>query len=119
MRKFILPKGEWSELEKLVPIGVSDIFCDKRGHFYTLWSPVVSYHQALKPDNPRFFVVRYDALMEYDEEGNFVGVRAVINGFTMPSIHWIEVDSHGNIYWLDFKADHLDVMMAPVPKSHE
>lgn len=115
VRRVILPKGEWSEVEKLVPVGCSDIICDGRGHFYTLWSPIAVYHIPLKSDNPRFFVVHYYAVMEYDDEGNFVGVRAIFNDFRMFSVPF-EVDLQGNVYWLDFKADHLDVMMAPVPK---
>lgn len=113
--RLIIPKGECSELEKLVPIGISQVICDGRGHFYTLMSSIEAYHLPLRSDNPRFFVVSYYAVLEYDDEGKFVGIRAVINGPPMPSINWVEVDMHGNIYWLDFKSDHLDVMMAPVP----
>ncbi len=115
VRRFTLPRGEWSEVEKLVPVGGGDVDCDGRGHFYTRRSPVAVYHLPLKPDNRSFFVVRSYAVLEYDDKGGFVGLRAVINGFTMPSIHWVEVDPQGNVYWLDFKADHVDVMMAPAP----
>jgi len=56
--------------------------------------------------------------LEYDENGQFVGLRAVIAGKPMFS-PWVKVDLEGNVYWLDFQADHLDVMMAPVPRNHE
>jgi len=115
IRKFVLPQGEWSEVERLVSVGGGSIDCDGRGHFYTRRSPVAVYHLPLKPNSPSFFVVRSYAVLEYDGEGNFVGLRAVINGFTMPSIHWVEVDLQGNVYWLDHKAEHVDVMMAPAP----
>jgi hypothetical protein len=115
VRKLIIPKGEWSELEKSVPIGVSDIICDERGHFYTLMSPIAVYHLPLRSDNPYFFVVSYYVVLEYDEEGKFVGIRAIINGPPMPSAHWLEVDMHGNVYWLEFKSNHVDVMIAPTP----
>lgn len=116
VRRFTLPRGEWSKIEELVPMGGGDIICDGRGHFYTLRDPGVLYHLPLKPDHPRFFVVYPFAVLEYDSEGNFVGVRAIISGFTMFS-NWFEVDLQGNVYWLDYKADHLDVMMAPVPQK--
>jgi hypothetical protein len=115
VRKLIIPKGEWSELEKSVPIGVSDIICDERGHFYTLMSPIAVYHLPLRSDNPRFFIVSYYVVLEYDEEGKFEGIRAIINGSPMPSAHWLEVDMHGNVYWLEFKSNHVDVMIAPTP----
>lgn len=116
IRRFTLPRGNWSEVERLVPVGGGDIDCDGRGHFYTVRSPVAIYHRPLKPGIPNFFVKCCYAVLEYDAEGNFVGVRALFNGFTMPSRHWVEVDAQGNVYWLDFEADHLKVMMAPVPK---
>lgn len=114
-QRFTLPRGEWSEVERLVPIRGSDVYCDERGHFYVLCSPTEIYHVPLKPDNPEFFVVHYSALLEYDSEGNFVGLRAIIDEFTMPSVHWFEIDKQGNVYWLDFKSDHLNVMISPKP----
>lgn len=113
VRKFTLPQGEWSEVERLVPIGGSDIFCDGRGHFYTARSPIAVYHISLREDNPEFFAVHFDAVLEYNDEGNFVGVRAIINNLAFAEP--FRVDKEGNVYWLDFKADHLDVMMAPAP----
>lgn len=115
VRRFTLPEGKWSEVEKLVPVSSGRVICDGRGHFYTLRSPIVIRHIPLKPDNHRFYVVHFYAVIEYDDKGNFVGARAIINRFRMFS-DWFKVDSQGNLYWLDFKADHLDVMMAPVPQ---
>lgn len=73
------------------------------------------YHLPLKPTSRSFFVVRSYAVLKYDDEGNFVGMRAVINGFTMPSIHWFEVDPQGNVYYLNYRTNQVDVMMAPAP----
>lgn len=115
VRRFTLPKGEWSKVERLVPMGGGDIFCDGRGHFYTIRSPTAVYHIPLRSDNPEFFAVHFDAVLEYDDKGNFVGVRAIINSF-MRFTEPFRVDKEGNVYWLNFKADHLDVMMAPAPQ---
>jgi len=115
VRRFILPQGEWSKVERLVPIGGGDIVCDGQGHFYTARSPVAAYHIPLRSDNPEFFVVHFDAVLEYNNKGSFVGVRAIINRF-MRFTESFRVDKQGNVYWLDFKADRLNVMMAPAPQ---
>jgi len=35
----------------------------------------------------------------------------------MSAINLSKVDSRGNVFWLGFKSDHVDIMMAPVPKK--
>jgi hypothetical protein len=65
-----------------------------------------------------FKVLHWLVVMEYDKQGNWLGVRAVLSQPTFASIEQLwDVDESGNIYWLDFKVDHLEVMMAPVPKE--
>jgi len=116
VRKLQLPKREWSKIEQLAPMGGGEILCDGRGHFYIKRSPQIVLHLPLRSDNPGFFVVHYYGVFEYDEDGDFVGVRAIVNGPPCYMVSWFQVDTQGNIYWLDFKADHVDVMMAPVPQ---
>jgi|GEM_PF-5385776 len=55
--------------------------------------------------------------MEYDSEARRVGLRAVVGAAYFAAyddIHndW-DVDRAGNLYYLDFKADRVDVMMVP------
>jgi len=88
---------------------------DGRGHLYFHASPTTVVAKkitpALRVDGPDF-------VLEYDEKGDFSAVRA---SFYLGPLrrNFFKVDAKGNVYWLDFQADHLDVMMAPVPRNHE
>lgn len=113
IRQFNLPSDELSELEK--SLTVLDDKIDGRGHVYLLaqsltvqWKIVINTLQVL-----HWFVV-----LEYDGQGNRIGVRAVLvqPDFHMVSVNELwDVDQDGNVYYLDFKSDRVDVMMAPAP----
>jgi hypothetical protein len=113
VKQLRLPNGPWTAVERLVPVRSGSLWVDGRGHFYLLATPPNIRHVAILP---RFSEPWPCAILEYDENGRFVGLRAVIVGKPMFS-PWVKVDWKGNVYWLDFKADHLEVMMAPVPKE--
>ncbi|MCM8759347.1 MAG: hypothetical protein NC906_06210 [Candidatus Omnitrophica bacterium] len=115
--KFILPRDGFGEIERLVPSGGGIHCCDQQGHFFMIRQPLKLYGLALMEKNKTEVLVGASyAVCEYDEKGKFIGIRVLLNAFYMSSIHWIEVDPQGNIYYLDFKSDHVDVMMAPAPK---
>jgi hypothetical protein len=114
LRQLKVPANEPSVAERVVPVGAGTLRADVRGHFYLVRSALSIYNITVAGG----LRVRRYAVLEYDEMGDFVGVRCIIGATSaVPSFNWIEVDSLGNVYWLDFKADHLDVMMAPVPKE--
>ena len=100
----------------MVPITSDTFFVDGKGSFYNIHHPLVSYAIPLDKEK-KFGTGHFNALLEYDKEGGFIGVRVIIDSFHIRIFHQIEVDSQGNIYYLDFKSDHVDVMMAPAPKK--
>ncbi|MGC8805454.1 MAG: hypothetical protein ACP5QD_05940, partial [Candidatus Ratteibacteria bacterium] len=114
-KKFLLSRGEFGNIEKMVPICSDIFFIDGKGNFYNIRSPLVRHLFPLRKGST-LFTGYFDALLEYDGNGTFVGVRAVINSFYLRRERQIELDSVGNVYYLDFKSDHVDVMMAPAPK---
>ena len=113
VRKVTIPSNSFSEIEKQLPSGGVVIEgTDGRGHFYTMRSPLEIHHIAVGDS----FVVHYYAILEYDQNGKFIGVRAVLRGGFMTTGHWVKVDTAGNVYWLDFQADRVNIMMAPIKK---
>jgi len=115
-KKFLLSRGEFGDIEKMVPICSDIFFIDGKGNFYNIRSPLVRHLVPLRKGST-LFTGYFDALLEYDKEGKYVGVRAIIKSFYMKIRNQIKVDPQGNIYYLDFKEDHVDVMMAPAPKK--
>ncbi|MCM8816746.1 MAG: hypothetical protein NC913_04460 [Candidatus Omnitrophica bacterium] len=115
-KKFLLPKEGFSDIEKMVPIVSGGFLVDGKGNFYNIRYPLVCYANPL--DKGKGLATNhFNALLEYDREGRFVGVRAIFDGFWIRGDRQIEVDPQGNVYYLDFKSDHVDVMMAPAPKE--
>jgi len=114
-RQISIPRGEFGNIEKQLPTGGRNIIgVDNRDHFYTRRSPSTIRHIPFKNKQ---ILVHFYAILEYDRNGDFVALRAVLDGTWMDSEHWVKVDKHGNVYWLDFKENHVDVMMSPVASS--
>lgn len=108
-RQLLLPSGEPSEVEKLLPFD-GPLLVDDRGHFYLSRYPRVVYDVPLFKQSYQ----RYIGVVEYDREGRFVGLRAVCEVFSSRAI---SVDKDGNVYWLAPAKEGVKVMMAPVPQS--
>ncbi|MGC9066357.1 MAG: hypothetical protein ACP5JO_07005, partial [Candidatus Ratteibacteria bacterium] len=114
-KKLILPRqAKFSDIEKLFPIGIGDLYNDEKDHFYMIREPLISEQISLgQNDTVDFYVWGPTAIMEYNGTGEFMGIRAVLY---VPrfgtSFHRFSIDSAGNVYYLDFKSDHVDVMMA-------
>ncbi|MCM8759888.1 MAG: hypothetical protein NC906_08995 [Candidatus Omnitrophica bacterium] len=118
--KFDLPDREFSEAERLFPLlKVKYPSFDERGHLYFLKCTQDTKEISLSPvPSWNFYVWGPIAILEYDNNGRFVGIRALFYGAAfIPATNLLKVDSQGNIYYLDFKSDHVDVMMAPAPKK--
>jgi hypothetical protein len=119
LREFIIPKDGFNEIEKLFPIGGGPEISDESGNFYVIRGPLKIYHRPLDVKHmsaPDFFVICSEALVEYNREGKFIGIRVIYNrsGFTFFTP--FQLDPEGDVYYLDFKSDRVDVMMAPAPK---
>ena len=100
------------EEEKRYPLDLHIVKTDERGHFYILKQPLEIRWISLRKDK-LFGVLQSTAILEYDRDGKFVEVRAIFNEFG-PSF---KLDPEGNVYYLDFKSDRVDVMMAPAPET--
>ncbi|GIV19037.1 MAG: hypothetical protein KatS3mg023_0788 [Armatimonadota bacterium] len=108
-RQLLLPSGELSEVEKLLPFHAT-LLVDGRGHFYLTLFPRVVYDVPVSKQEYQ----RYVGVVEYDREGRFVGLRAICEAFSA----WnVSVDRDGNVYWLSPGKEGVKVMMAPVPQS--
>jgi hypothetical protein len=117
VRRISLPPSEPSDFEcSMAWVDMAGI--DNRGHIYRVEAPLRVFRVSRKPDDPSFHVRLGYTIVEYDAAGNFVGVRAV---FSYPplggEVAWYAVDGAGNVYWVEYYAEHLEVMMAPVPQS--
>jgi hypothetical protein len=112
--RITVPSTGPKEVEKLLPIVGGLLMMDERMHFYLIGTAEAVFNRRIEG---KLFVTGPNGVLEYDGKGGFIGLRAVFWSGPMPSINWVKIDPAGNIYWLDFKADHLDVMMAPVPKE--
>ncbi len=117
VRQISLPSSEPSDVEcSMAWDDTAGI--DSRGHVYRVGAPLRVFCVSRKPDDPDFHVRLGYTIVEYDAAGNFVGVRAV---FSYPplggEVAWYAVDGAGNVYWVEYYAEHLEVMMAPVPQS--
>lgn len=57
------------------------------------------------------------SILEYDQQGRFVGVRAHFSDpdfqARKPMTNLWDIDREGNLYYIDFQADHLRVMKVP------
>ncbi len=116
-RRFSVPRGQRSEVEKLfanpfLPIGV-----DAKGHFYACGWPAVSRRIPVSPDG-KIALPGYNVVAEYDEKGEFVGVRALVPRELAEPV----VGEDGTVYWLEAEIrqdgrQYLHVMMAPPPGS--
>lgn len=115
LRRFRVPAGDLDLVEQSLCISLEPDKVDGRGHLYIVGEPRqlrwVKVGDGLE-------VLRYFVVMEYDGQGNRIGVRAVYSepNYGTGRLRQIwDVDKDGNVYYLDFKSDRLDVMMAPVP----
>lgn len=112
IRQFNLPSTGLFSIEQSLS-EIIDYRVGRQEHLYMIapsltqqWENVV---RALR-------VLHWYVVMEYDNQGNRIGIRAILS---RPNFHGIgvenfwDIDQAGNVYYLDFKADHVDVMMAP------
>jgi len=115
VRRFRLPAGGINQVEQSLCVGLEASKVDGGGRIYIVEEP--RRLDWVKVENT-FEVLKYYVVMGYDGQGNRIGVRAVYNkpryGRGQLRQIW-DVDQTGNIYYLEFKPDHLNVMMAPVP----
>ncbi len=108
-RQLLLPSGEPTEVENLLPFD-GTLLVDGRGHFYLTRYPRVVYDVPLFKQEYQ----RYIGVVEYDREGRFVGLRAICEAFSA----WnVSVDKEGNVHWLAPGEEGVKVMMAPVPAN--
>lgn len=105
-----LPSGELSAIEETFQ-GSALTQVDQRGHFYRL-----SQSQSVRSIelSPWIAVTAYYAVLEYDVQGHFVGIRAVFDRGPDRSQGYC-VDADGNVYYLQFHKTHLAVMKAQRP----
>lgn len=116
VRRFRLPIGGLNSVEQSLCFSLEISKVDSSGRIYIVGEP--RRLDWVNTDN-RVNVLKYFVILSYDGQGNRVGVRAVYNkprygSAEAPRQQW-DVDRDGNVYYLDFKADHVDVMMAPAP----
>ncbi|MCM8759345.1 MAG: hypothetical protein NC906_06200 [Candidatus Omnitrophica bacterium] len=112
------PIKRFNDIEKnFLPFISDDVIADVRGHFFVERTMKDLYHKRLGPGKIGFdcYKIGPYGIVEYDENLNFIGLRIIVYNFG-GSNPW-KVDPQGNIYYLDFKSDHVDVMMAPAPKK--
>jgi len=119
-RKFNLPESKFQESEKIFPvIKVKYPVYDEKGHLYFLKGAEVIKEISLNSvPSWNFYIWGPIGVFEYDSNGRFVGIRAVFYGPAfMRATNFVKLDPEGNVYYLDFKSDRVDVMMAPAPKT--
>jgi len=112
VRSFRMPTPELRGYERRISYD-TDRKIDGRGHFYVVVLPLeirVELRGDVAVEGPLFIV-------EYDSEGHLVGKRATIRSPSFDS-YWSfenewDVDHAGNLYYLEFQKDRVDVMMAP------
>lgn len=112
IRHFNLPSTALSPIERSVSEAIEHLV-DGRGHIFLICPSLTMQWKNVIRD---LKVLQWHIVMEYDDQGNRIGVRAILNE---PNFHngeieqfW-DIDQIGNVYYLDFKAEHLEVMMAP------
>ncbi len=114
IRRFIVPSTGLSQLEQSLS-EITSYRVGEQEHLYLMASSLTLQWENVVG---RLKVLRWYVILEYDNQGNRIGVRAVLS---KPNFHGVmvdrlwDVDQTGNVYYLDLKADHLDVMMAPTP----
>lgn len=116
VRRFRFPVGGLNQVEQSLCLGWEASQVDSNGRMYIV---AESRRQDEVIVEETFTMRKYFVVLSYDGQGNRVGVRAVYNkprygSSEAPRQQW-DVDQAGNVYYLDFKADHVDVMMAPAP----
>lgn len=95
----------------------NSIMADAYGRLYRIYLSPRIERQTIQTDSGDewFTVDRGFAIVEFDSQGRFSGVRArnlaLETGFSTARL-W-DVDREGNVYWLEFQLDHLRVMMVP------
>lgn len=128
-RSFRVPaSGVLSELER--SLGFTDWLpskIDGRGHLYVptetqqaRWEEVWERGEA---GEPYFEVLSGYVILEYDVQGNFVGERARVKkpyfGESLMGIQYerphqvYDVDREGNLYYLEFRRDGIEVWVSP------
>ena len=112
VRSFRMPSDPLTDFEQRV-VYAKDTKIDTRGHFYQLLSPLET-RQQLRGD---VWIEGPCYIMEYDSDGRRVGVRAVIHlpiFAALWDLHTLwDVDGQGNLYYLEFQANRLDIMKVP------
>lgn len=116
-RRLTVPRQPLGEIERLVPDRVGAIAVDARGHIYVLARPLVLRDVPVSADG-KLYTTAYDTVLEYDDAGHFVGVRAIVPCWLMEPL----VDEAGNVYWAEVEESeqgrqYLRLMMAPVPQN--
>lgn len=116
-RRLTVPAQPLGEIEKVVPCRGGVIAVDGRGHIYVLASPLVLRDVPVSADG-KLYTTAYDTVLQYDDAGHFVGVRAIVPCWLMEPL----VDEAGNVYWAEVEEreqgrQYLRLMMAPVPQN--
>ncbi len=119
LREFWLPAGEVSELERSLTFGVGAGGGDKidgRGYLFVALEPRELRWYPITDDG-EMRVLRSFVVMEYDAQGRRIGKRAEVGMPDYPNPDSIEnvwdVDRLGNLYYLEFKKDQVEVWLVP------
>ena len=93
---------------------------DRRGNLFVPLEPLKIHWQAIETPYGEF-AVKQVPIQEYAPDGKRIGLRAVIpiadyGGPGGPVEPW-DVDAPGNLYYLVWTKDALEVWLAPVPES--
>ncbi len=124
LREFQVPAEPLNEIERGLTVISWAYLIDGRGHILMFMEqPEMRWYTVVPID---LEVLRPIRVMEYDERGRRVGLRAIVGlyqfaapGIMNPARQW-DVDRWGKLYYLDFKADRVDVMMVrPLPERNE
>jgi hypothetical protein len=102
------------------------ILTDEVGHLYRVYSATRRHWIAVDdPADPDRGIVLMDGfwIIEFTPDGRFVRPRAsnlrLIGSYGHQAnlvgrlINLWDVDKHGNVYWIEFHPDHLEVKMSP------
>ncbi len=99
VRQYRVPAGDVGEVEKLLPVYRHLLGFDVRGHYYARRCPDTLVEVSLGSDR-LVKARRYQAVCEYDSNGKFVGIRAVV---TLPEGDDVFLDEEGNLYWAEYE----------------
>jgi len=115
VREFQIPAQALDNIERNLTVDTSGPeMIDGRGHILMFLHPQeLRWHSVVPVD---LEVMRPIMVMEYDERGNRIGLRSVLGEYRWGApglIRQWEVDRDGNLYYLEFQKDRVDVMMVP------